>query len=256
MIAQPFEHWADWYDDLYLAQGREPEAELRSAAPIIAADGHSCSTRRILDLGCGTGRMIPALSRFGVVTGVDASDAMLRVARRRFPTVTLMQAEFDAAKSLEPWRESADMASMLFGVCAYASDEGQARAWLANAAALLRPGGLLLVSVELVRESLSPAQERMVRVNREGDWLERRSTARVLNGTLLEVTFRFTLCASERRYEWEERHTHLIASTAEWLTWIREACRAAPNPCRGALMRGSEVIVYDGTSSIAGVAQW
>lgn len=40
---------------------------------------------RILDLPCGTGRLLPVLlNRFAHVTGADLSDAMLDVARKRF----------------------------------------------------------------------------------------------------------------------------------------------------------------------------
>ena len=51
---------------------------------VLAAFLGDVSGRRILDLGTGTGRAAMALAKRGaVVTGVDASDEMLDVARRR-----------------------------------------------------------------------------------------------------------------------------------------------------------------------------
>lgn len=43
------------------------------------------ASRRILDMGCGTGGMFPLLTEFGAVDGAEASPDALERARRKFP---------------------------------------------------------------------------------------------------------------------------------------------------------------------------
>ncbi len=45
------------------------------------------ASRRLLDVGCGTGGMFPLLQEFGEVTGAEASPDALARARRRFPAL-------------------------------------------------------------------------------------------------------------------------------------------------------------------------
>jgi ubiquinone/menaquinone biosynthesis C-methylase UbiE len=51
---------------------------------------------RTLDLGCGTGRNLPLFPAIARAVGVDPSLEMLRRARRRAPTVPLVQARAEA----------------------------------------------------------------------------------------------------------------------------------------------------------------
>ena len=47
---------------------------------------------RVMDLGCGTGALIPTLVNKGYkVTGVDASDNMLEIARKNNPDVEFIK---------------------------------------------------------------------------------------------------------------------------------------------------------------------
>ncbi len=103
---------------------------------------------RMLDVGCGTGLNFPylaaAVGTAGQLVGVDASEAMLRQARRRvagsgWPTVTL--AEGDAA--MLDTLVAGDFDAVLFTYSlSVISDWRTAweRAW-----ALLRPGGRVAV---------------------------------------------------------------------------------------------------------------
>lgn len=78
---------ADGYDDKYHAAACY-EALDRTLAQLVASHlPASPASRRILDLGCGPGSMVPFLLELGDVdiVGVDVSPAMLDHARRRFP---------------------------------------------------------------------------------------------------------------------------------------------------------------------------
>lgn len=73
-----FVDYARWYDAIYA--GKPYEAE---AAKVLAQLRFPSDERRILDLGCGSGRHAIILQGLGCdVVGVDASEAMLALARR------------------------------------------------------------------------------------------------------------------------------------------------------------------------------
>lgn len=59
----------------------------------------------ILDLGCGTGRPIAEslLSKGHHVTGVDQAEALLDLARRRFPDATWIASSIEAFVSASPY---------------------------------------------------------------------------------------------------------------------------------------------------------
>jgi ubiquinone/menaquinone biosynthesis C-methylase UbiE len=60
--------------------------------------------QRVLDVGCGTGRLAAALSQRSSVWGIDASPEMLAVARRRVPpNVRLKLARAESPPFKEAW---------------------------------------------------------------------------------------------------------------------------------------------------------
>jgi SAM-dependent methyltransferase len=65
--------------------------------------------RRVLDVGCGTGKFAAALSERAKVWGVDASPEMLEVARGRAPRARFKQASADALPFKDGWFERATM---------------------------------------------------------------------------------------------------------------------------------------------------
>jgi SAM-dependent methyltransferase len=95
----------------------------------------------ILDVGCGTGGMMPHLERFGTVVGVDLSDRALSFAKRR-EQGKLVQA---GLPSLPFASESFDLLTS-FDVIYHRSVVDDVEA-LSEMARLLRPGGKLLLRV-------------------------------------------------------------------------------------------------------------
>ena len=65
--------------------------------------------RRVLDVGCGTGRFAAALSDRAKVWGVDQSPEMLEIARVRAPAVRFKHAAVDALPFKDGWFERATM---------------------------------------------------------------------------------------------------------------------------------------------------
>ena len=103
---------------------------------------------RILDLGCGTGRLAAAIAERGAaVTGVDSDAAMIEAARAQFPrtahpTLQFAQADGEAL-------EEASLAGPFDAVFSNAALHWMTRpkAVLRGLRALLRPGGRLVAEL-------------------------------------------------------------------------------------------------------------
>lgn len=138
---------ANDYDSFAETYTAENETNLYNAyyeRPAMLALAGDVAGRRILDAGCGSGPMTAALRDRGAeVTGVDASTAMLELARQRLgPDTDLRLA--DLASPL-PFADGAfdDVVASL--VLHYLQDWGPT---LTELRRVLTPGGRLLVSVD------------------------------------------------------------------------------------------------------------
>lgn len=95
---------------------------------------------KVIDVGCGTGGMLPLLSEFGEVTGLDASDDALAFAQSRAPGARLLKGDLPAGL---PAGEKFDLITA-FDVIEHIPD---AVAALKVLRAALNPGGRLVVTV-------------------------------------------------------------------------------------------------------------
>lgn len=137
---------ADQYDGFAARYDTENASSLLNAyyeRPAMLALAGEVRGRRVLDAGCGSGPLAAELVRRGaVVTGLDASPAMVELARRRLGDDVPLHVA-DLARPLPFADDSFDdvVASL---VLHYLED------WsgpLAELRRVLRPGGRLLVSV-------------------------------------------------------------------------------------------------------------
>ena len=93
---------------------------------------------RVLDVGCGTGRLVGALAERGVdAAGVDVSPEMLAVARRKLPRSTFAEAR---AEQL-PFSEAA-FDRVVFSLVVHLIDRPEA---FAEAYRALAPGGTVAI---------------------------------------------------------------------------------------------------------------
>ena len=91
------------YDEL-----RPADENWREVCDALIREG-DLAGRRVLDVGCGTGKFVAALSERAKVWGVDASLEMLEVARSRAPRVRFKQASAEALPFKDGWFERATM---------------------------------------------------------------------------------------------------------------------------------------------------
>jgi SAM-dependent methyltransferase len=111
---------------------------------------------RVLDAGCGTGRVAIELRRRGhAVVGVDLDPAMLEAARAKAPDLTWVQGDLaDPALDLG---QAFDVVVMAGNVLIFVSPGSEEKV-MENAARWLRPGGLLITGYSLRAGGFGPSE--------------------------------------------------------------------------------------------------
>lgn len=139
--------YADTYDIVY--GNKDYEGECDAILKFVSTFGDG-NVRRLLDLGCGTGRhAIPLSERGYEVFGVDQSEAMLARARQRAASRTSKTPlEFQRAdiRSLSLNR-TFDAALIMFSVLGYMTTNEDLLATLGAARRHVRDSGLLIADI-------------------------------------------------------------------------------------------------------------
>lgn len=121
----------------------ERGADVHGEADLVMA----YAPTRVLDAGCGTGRVAIELARRGVqVLGVDADASMIATARRRAPELTWIESSL-VGLALD---ERFDLVVMAGNVPLF-TPEGTEAALVAGCALHLEPGGRLIAGFSLDR---------------------------------------------------------------------------------------------------------
>jgi len=147
-VSEPFgRNYADAYDALY--RNKDYEGEVNLIERVLTRHGLG-GARRVLDLGCGTGRHALPLARRGhTVVGVDRSPGMLTRARAKAATENLEPSvvfhladirELDLGQRFEA-------VLMMFTVLGYQFEDVDLMAALAAVRRHLEPNGLFIFDV-------------------------------------------------------------------------------------------------------------
>jgi SAM-dependent methyltransferase len=140
MLGHVYEKSARIYDLLYTGTGiKDYAAESAELHQIIT--GACPGARTLLDVACGTGAHLTQLRQWYVVEGADVSPAMLEVAGRRLPGVTLHLADM---RNLNLGRVF-DAVVCLFSSIGYITDSPELTATVERLAAHVGPGGVLII---------------------------------------------------------------------------------------------------------------
>ena len=131
---------AKYYDALYRALGKDYESEAREIERIAAAQCRS-GGNRLLDVGCGTGAHIAALSGAFVCDGLDVTRSMLDIARERNPEVTFHEADMIGFNLGTRF----DVILCLFGAIGYLPNAGRLQQTLLTFVRHLKPGGIVIL---------------------------------------------------------------------------------------------------------------
>jgi SAM-dependent methyltransferase len=120
--------WAELWAGL-----AQPAREAVAEATAIGAG------TRFLDIGCGSGEMcLLAATRGAAVSGIDAADGMIEIARRRLPEADLRVGPMEQL----PWEDGSFDVVTAFNALQFAADYAGA---LAEAARVVRRGGRVAI---------------------------------------------------------------------------------------------------------------
>lgn len=201
-MGAPFGRGAAYYDLLHA------DRDYAGESARLAARLRRLGARRVLELGCGTGRHALELAARGFeVSGLDRSGAMLRAARRRrrrAPEAVRRRLRLHRRDWLSPPPGPFDAAVALFHVVSYAARPRELDAVLAAAAAVLKPGGALLFDA-WSRGARRPAPRERAAEGR-GWTLRRRSRSAAERGGAVRVVQDFELRRAGRVARFSETH--------------------------------------------------
>lgn len=127
------------------------EGRLARELPGLERHLAAAGARRVLDLGCGTGRHVEALLARGYdAHGADSSEDMLAQAERRLGSRERLHAWELASAAPDPILRAApfDAAIAMGNVWPFLVEERAARAAIASLQRIVRPGGLLLFGLK------------------------------------------------------------------------------------------------------------
>ena len=211
---------ARYYDAIY---GEKDYArEVRDLRRMVRRFGPT-RPRDWLDVACGTGRHLALLRRSFRVVGVDASPAMLRIARRRLPGVRLVRGDmrsFDLGARF-------DVVTCLFSAIGYLRTGRDIDRAFRAFARHLRPGGLLLVEPWIAPGKFIPNHV-AVNVSRSADGFVVRAGRGRRRGRRSMIDFDYLIGTEGRgvRY-YHETETLRLTRPAEFLASARRAGLAA-----------------------------
>jgi len=136
-----YEHFARHYDEVTgadpLANGARVREQLRRHVPGAAS---------LLELGCGSGQILAALTEVPALTGIDRSPQMLARARARVPRARLIEGDMTNFELDERF----DAVICVFDTLNHLTEPEGWHALFARAAAHLRPGGLFAFDLNTV----------------------------------------------------------------------------------------------------------
>jgi SAM-dependent methyltransferase len=203
--------FAATYDTVYAEKNYAAECE--AMGKLIAKFGHG-ELRKMLDLGCGTGRHAVIFAGRGFdVTGVDQSEPMVARARERARQQGLgsnpgfLSGDIRSFAGPQPF----DVALMNFNVIGYMTSNDDALNALAAARKNLRPGGLFIADFWYGPAVVAdPPGENTREFDGDGVRIVRSSSGRHLpDSQCCEISVKVTRSKDDRVID-EAVETHLV----------------------------------------------
>lgn len=160
---------------LFLAVGERTSQDIQAA--LLQANSQLLDFHSILDFGCGCGRTLTWLARQfpdAKFYGTDVDREAIDWCRSHLPLV-----EWQVNTALPPLAYGQSAFDLVYGISVFTHlDADHQERWLAELARILRPGGILLLTVhgEVARRQLDANWQQ--RLNREGFLFEKSTKLR------------------------------------------------------------------------------
>src|SRR5450759_1441931 len=222
-----YEKSARIYDLLYVGTGiKDYEAESAELRRMI--EESSPGARTLLDVACGTGAHLAALSRWYEVEGADISPAMLAVARGRVPGVALHQADMrtiDLGKTF-------DAVICLFSSIGYITDPKEMRSTVARLAAHVAPGGVLILDGWVRPDAWRAGNRPEPEIARDSETTVCRLASSWRKVSITEMDMHHLVQTADGVEYFIEHHRLALTATEDYVTAVESAglsARVIPN---------------------------
>jgi ubiquinone/menaquinone biosynthesis C-methylase UbiE len=144
VLSWPGTRETGWDRETFFATGQEQVAAILGDAGLE----RPLNRGRVLDFGCGVGRLAPALSNeFGQYVGVDISDGMIERARRLNSELSNAEFLLNEDEVLRRFGDGSFDSIFSFLVFQHFPDRETIRAYLREFARVLAPGGLIAMQL-------------------------------------------------------------------------------------------------------------
>jgi len=212
----------DAYDPFALIYNRDiAETFCRRVWPVVERLLLSRMARhsRILDLCCGSGQMARELTKRGYpVTGLDGSEAMLRIARHNAPRADFALADAREFAFVMPF----DAVLSIFNSFAHASTATELESMLRNARAALSQGGAMLFDLSMEEQYITKWRGSFGEVHEDVAWIVRASFDQKKRRALNDIT----LFQRDSSSQWQredfafQQHCYLESEIRDVLTRV------------------------------------
>ena len=176
---------------------------------------------QLLELGVGGGHNLSHLTAEFDAAAVDISPNMLELSRRLNPTV---EHHLGDMRTVRLPGQTFDAVLIHDAIC-YMQTEDDLRAAFATARVHLRPGGLLLVAPDLVRDTFKPGMKLTWSTRKDGVEIRTEETVHDHDPFDTVVESHFTYTITERGARRIERDVHVtgLFPIARWTALMEEA---------------------------------
>jgi SAM-dependent methyltransferase len=206
-VSSVFDAYAAYYDALYAAKDYRAEADYVAAM----LRRHAPPPTRLLDVGSGTGRHALELASLGYsVTGIDASERMVSIARERAKEAPSGQQPTYAVADARSFRLDVRFGAVtsLFHVVSYLTEPEHLQQAFSSVHAHLEPGGVFFFDYwHSPGVQSDPPTRRERSFEHEGLLVKRQSTP-VWSGQhpVIEVNFDVEVSGRGHADRFSERH--------------------------------------------------
>jgi len=230
-----FKAIATYYDALYV-NDREYAPEAAKVKELLTRHGLS-SQADLLVLACGTGGHIPYFKDDYHVSGLDLSEDMLALARKKFPEI-----RFHLGNLIDFTVEMAfDAMVCLYGSIGFVKTVDNLRASMKRIAAHLRPNGLALITPWSTVEEFQDLL--VVDAIDRPDWkIARMEQVRLKEPKIVEVTFHHLLGKNHGVTYHQQSMEIGLFSREEYLSAMADAGLNVVEEYKGTDVRGGAYI--------------
>ena len=140
---------AKYYDLIYEWKPYQQEAQKIHS---LIQRHKKTSGNELLEVGCGTGNHIPHLKTHYSITGTDLNSDMLKVAKKKFPSVTFKKADMISFNL----KKKFDVITCLFAAIGYVKTYQNFTKTIQRFAKHLKPGGVLIIEPFISSDAFNP----------------------------------------------------------------------------------------------------